>query len=107
MKNNKTDADYWKCECGSDGRNCGCGAFWKDVKEADREYRDKIGAIVDNKIEDLKTQGFTVRQLTSWQYRINNRLDIFWQSRRYHDIKENKRGSYSDILTFVNRFFRA
>lgn len=35
-----------------------------------------------------------VKALTEYQFRINNRLDIYPRNQKWHDIKNNTRGDY-------------
>jgi hypothetical protein len=79
--------------------------FWAHVREVKKreheEWRDKTEVIVRHKLNTLIARGHSVRFLTPWQVRINGRFDIFWQSKRYHDVKENKRGDYFDLVSFI------
>lgn len=43
-----------------------------------------------------KLNGFEVRQLTPYHYRVEGRLDLYPKRRRWHDIKTNTRGSYDN-----------
>ena len=57
-------------------------------------------------IERLKDLGFTVNWITKYQVRINDRLDIFPTSRKYHDIATQKRGIVNcSIEQFVCKLF--
>lgn len=97
-------------DCGGSA-SCGCAAYWRDIKEASKnrkvEWRTRVGKVVELKVKKLEVLGFTVVALTEWQYRINGRLDIFWQSQRWHDIRENKRGDYNELVDFVRDYFAA
>lgn len=42
----------------------------------------------------LQHEGFKVERLSPFQWRINNRLDLFPTNRKYHDVIRNERGSY-------------
>lgn len=37
---------------------------------------------------------FRVRRLTDYQFRINDRVDVFPTRRRYHVLADGRRGSY-------------
>ena len=102
--------DYWECGCGNDGRSCGCSEFWKDIREAGKEkhrkWRDETANVIDSKLIKLKNLGFQIKNLTPYQIRINNQLDIYWQSQRYHDVKKNKRGNYDNLEKFIQKYFK-
>ncbi len=39
-----------------------------------------------------------------YQYRINDRIDLYPVNGRFHDIKKNERGQYGDAFDFVTHF---
>lgn len=43
---------------------------------------------------DRLPAAFTVRKLTDYQFRINERVDVFPTRRRYHVLAGGRRGSY-------------
>lgn len=48
---------------------------------------------------------YTVKVLTPYQLRINDRIDIYPTNEKYHDIKQNKRGYYNNLLPFLASIF--
>lgn len=58
-----------------------------------------------NLMARLYSKGYQIRRFTPYHFRINDRLDIFPVNRRWHDIKENRRGGYDDVFKFVSKFF--
>lgn len=54
-------------------------------------------------IEAVKAAGYSVDEKTSYQFRVENRLDLFPTNRRYHDIKKNERGHYDSALKIVQK----
>lgn len=50
---------------------------------------------------------YEVKYLTQYQWRINGVIDLFITNRRYHDIKNNKRGGYQDMHSFLEKFFKS
>ena len=68
-------------------------------------YEQKHEDLKASLLDRLKAK-FEVRELTPYQWRINECLDVFPKNRLYHDIKQNKRGGYRDVLSFVEGFFR-
>lgn len=80
---------------------------------AEQKRRDKQEQIYEQKKSDqleadlkvLQGVGFEIKDLNnSYQYRINGKLDIFPTNRNYHDIKNNKRGGYKNLVGFVKNF---
>ena len=61
---------------------------------------------LQNDFKVLEGKGFEVKKFTDYQYRINKVLDIFPTSQYYHDIKNNKRGDYRNLIGFVESFFK-
>ena len=47
-----------------------------------------------------------VRKLTDFQFRVDGRLDLYPIHRRWHDIKTNRRGTYSTALAVAIRILR-
>lgn len=80
-------------------------AFWRRARNIQKQeraaWRDKTEIVVRHKLNTLIAKGHRVRFITQWQVRVNERYDLFWQSKRYHDIKENRRGNYHDIISFI------
>lgn len=70
-------------------------------KQEHSEWRDRINVVVKHKVSQLEARGHAVRWLTEWQFRVDERYDIFWQSKRYHDVKLNRRGDYFDLISFI------
>ncbi len=79
--------------------------FWRNVREVGKqqhaEWRDRINVVVKHKVSQLEARGHAIKWLTEWQFRVDDRYDIFWQSKRYHDIKLNRRGDYYDLISFI------
>lgn len=63
--------------------------------------------IFKREIPKMKKRGFTVSQINSAQFRINDCLDIYPVQRIYHDIRKNTRGKINSksFRSFVNLFF--
>jgi len=50
---------------------------------------------------------YQVQYFTEYQWRINGVIDVFPTNRCYHDIKNNIRGNYSDMFSFLDKFFKS
>ncbi len=72
----------------------------RGIREKQREKRTKA-------IEGLSVAGYKVRKLTEYQYRINDRLDIYPTWAKWHDIKTGARGEFKGkrVIEFVDEFF--
>ena len=81
------------------------GEMYNDRREAQQERRAKRLPLRSAEIESLKSDGFEVKQLTPYQFRVNGQLDLFPIHNRYHDIKRNVRGGYKSVVPFVKKFF--
>jgi len=55
---------------------------------------------VDKKVSAVEIQPYQIRFSNA-----HKKIDIFPQSRRYHDILTNKRGSYKNLLNFLDTEF--
>ena len=47
-----------------------------------------------DEILSLRNKGFKVTEITEYQYRINDTIDLYPVRGRYHNIKTQQRGSY-------------
>lgn len=74
---------------------------WGDYKEQQKERRKKRLPIRQAEIESLSGLGFEVRKLTEFQYRINNRFDLYPIHNRWHNLKTNKRGGTKNLKQFI------
>jgi hypothetical protein len=54
----------------------------------------------------LREAGFIIREITPYQFRVNERLDLFPTWGKWHDIKKNERGAYvgEPVAKFVKLF---
>jgi epoxyqueuosine reductase QueG len=58
-------------------------------------------------INEFKELGFDIKEITEYQFRINDCLDIFPSNKRYHDITKNVRGDIrgSSFNQFIRNYF--
>ena len=75
----------------------------REREEAWRKKEEKFWAGMKARVEEK----YEVKYLSPYQWRINGALDLYIQSRRYHDIKNNKRGDYRDMHKFLKKFFNS
>lgn len=57
-------------------------------------------------IKALADEGYIVERLTQYQYRINDRLDLFPTNRKYHDVLTGERGDWQGALDICRRIIR-
>lgn len=82
------------------------GEFWKIIKEDQRKQRQSNREHFIDQLGYVGKIGFEVEPISEYQFRINDVLDIFPSNRKFHDLKNNKRGRYNDFLKFVQKFFK-
>jgi hypothetical protein len=71
-----------------------------------KAWRESNLAAGTREIASLPPGNYKVQKLTDFQYRFNDRLDIFPVRRRYHDIKLNVRGDTGPNLElFLKKYF--
>jgi len=89
MKNNEPEYDY--------GGRWG----WKHARRQGirQPHRSNQRRCLDR----LITLGYQVKELTPYQYRINETLDLFITNNKYHDLKNNERGEYTRIDDIVKQ----
>jgi hypothetical protein len=44
------------------------------------------------KLMELRDEGFSIEQISTYQFRVNDRLDYFPTNDKYHDLTTGKRG---------------
>jgi hypothetical protein len=56
----------------------------------------------------LADHGFSVTKMTQYQFRVDDRLDLYPVNRRWHDVVMNTRGDYDGLtpLEICRRVFR-
>ena len=54
----------------------------------------------------LQEHGYRVCRLTAFQWRINDRLDLFPTNKKYHDIFANERGDWQGALDICRRILK-
>lgn len=67
-------------------------ALWKAFKQHNSLEKEKRRQRIVQKILNLRKKGYRVVELTPYQFRINNQLDIYPVNGKYHNIKTGERG---------------
>jgi hypothetical protein len=79
---------------------------YKQYREAQKERRRKRLPGRTQEILDLEKQGYKVRKLTDYQYRINEQIDLYPIHRNFHHIGKNKRGTYKNALELIQKYIK-
>ena len=74
--------------------------MWRDVRHDAQERRAARLPIRTEEILAVGRMGYRIRELTPYQFRVNERLDLFPTRRRWHDIKTQARGGYRNAAEF-------
>lgn len=75
--------------------------FWKSIRKDQQERRAARLPGRQQEILDLSAHGFSVKQLTEWQFRVDGKIDLYPIHRRYHVLKGGRRGTYRNLLVFL------
>lgn len=80
---------------------------WKDIKTQNREFRQNQA---ENSLDVIKKifPDDNIEIIQNWHIRIQFEgkiLDIYPQRKKFHDITNNKRGQYSILKEFINKYF--
>ncbi len=76
---------------------------YRVLREERQERRAKRLPVRTDEILKLAEHGYTVKKLTDYQFRVNDRLDLYPTRRRYHDTKTHRRGAYRTPLAIAER----
>lgn len=79
---------------------------YSQYREAQKKRRAERLPIRTEEILNLKTQGYDVRKLSDYQYRINEQIDLYPIHRNYHHIKKNRRGAYTNALALIRKYIK-
>jgi len=74
--------------------------FWNEYFRERRTARREADTV---EIEKMKAAGMDVRQITEYQFRFWDFLDVYPTNRRWHNIKTGKRGGYGDICNLIEK----
>lgn len=73
--------------------------FFQKYKDDQKERRAVRLPVRQEEIEGL--DGYEVKKLTAYQFRVNGVLDLYPIHKRWHNIKTGKRGNYKTALEIV------
>ena len=64
---------------------------------AQQQRRQKRLPKRTTEIFSLREKGYKIKQLTHYQFRINDKVDIYPTHNRYHILKSKERGGYKKL----------
>lgn len=67
---------------------------WNIIKEERQKYKDGNRETFRKGILDVLRESYDVKQITEYQFRINEVLDIYPSNRKWHLLTKNKRGQF-------------
>jgi hypothetical protein len=76
---------------------------WKEYKLDQKSRRLKRVVPRREQILSLKNLGYDVKQLTPYQFRINDEIDLYPIHNRYFKIRYKKWGGYKDAEEFIKK----
>lgn len=79
------------------------GDDMRAYKEAQQKRRAERLPIRQKQIEALSDNGYSVKKLTDYQYRINDTYDLYPIHNRWHNIKTDKRGGAKNLSEFIKQ----
>lgn len=81
--------------------------MWRDHRRDQQERRRERLPDRQHEIFALREHGFTVVELSAFQFRIDGQLDLYPTHRRYHYLPWNRRGGYREALWAATKFLRS
>lgn len=80
---------------------------WRDHAEQMNNMRNRRRFQFYEIIKEFKRMGFDVREVSPFQYRFNDCIDIFPSNKRYHDLKKRERGDIrgKNFNQFLREYF--
>lgn len=75
--------------------------MWREHRHDLQERRADRRERRTQEIFALAADGYHVKPLTPYQFRINGKLDLYPTCNRYHNLVTQKRGSYQELKFIV------
>lgn len=73
---------------------------WKELRKSQQDRRSARTGLRTLEIRSLSAKGFSVQELSPFQFRIDGALDLYPVHRRYHVLNGDRRGTYQNALGF-------
>lgn len=79
---------------------------FSEYREAQRIRRAERLPIRTAQILALRSYGYKIVELTPYQFRVNDAVDLYPIHNNYHVIRSGKRGSVRNLSEFVKKNFK-
>jgi hypothetical protein len=66
-----------------------------------KKLPDHTWEVIHEKLEILTAYDYQVEPLSDYQFRINGTIDIYPVNKRWHNIRSGKRGTYNELVSFI------
>lgn len=76
---------------------------FKSYREDQQKRRAERLPVRQQEIESLANDGYDVKKLTDYQYRINGVYDLYPIHNRWHHLKTGKRGGAKNLAQFIKQ----
>ena len=90
------------------------GDMWNEIREAGKQHRHDKQNWSKELLEALcLDHGIEMREIAEYQFRLTKstetdfrKIDIYPQRQKFHNLKDNSRGKYKDLESFVIHHFK-
>jgi DNA-binding ferritin-like protein (Dps family) len=85
-----------------------------EMKEQWKEHEDEMNKMRSRRryqfreiVREFRKMGFDVKEVSQFQYRFNDAIDIYPSNKRYHDLTKNVRGDIrgKSFNQFLREYF--
>jgi hypothetical protein len=66
-----------------------------------RPLPDYVWDAIHERLDILAAHDYRIEPLTDYQFRINGVVDIYPVNKRWHDLRSGERGSYEEMIKFI------
>ncbi len=84
--------------------------MWRKIKEEKKQERQFEQDWAKGSLDAWCAEnGVSLREIAPHQFRLDKdfkKIDIFPQSKRWHNLKDNKRGGYRELISFITEYFK-
>lgn len=85
--------------------------MWREYRQEQKERRTERRKVMGETFSKLIAEGYEVKRITDYHYRINGLLDIFPTHGKYHDLTKSPQiyNHYPNdtLYGFITDFFKA
>lgn len=66
--------------------------LWREHREEMQSMRRRRRLQFERVLDELRRRGHEVKQMTLYQLRVDDCLDLYPSNKRWHDVRNNRRG---------------